>query len=124
MRADDFIRFLVSEYLREVLECSSDDELAFLLAETKGRRRFQGFGHAYGNAGPQPGGALKGTPTEAKPLARVSGGSFRTKTSKAPSACPLCGGELEVLDRLIPASEAEERNGVFVWRSPPNATAA
>jgi hypothetical protein len=124
MTADEFIDFLVGEYLREVLECRTDEELGFVLSETKGRRRFQGFGKSYGEPAPRAQGAGSEPHETDKPLRRVSGGSFRARMRTGAQECPLCGGELEEIGRRVPVTEADEKDGVFVWRPPPIARIA
>jgi hypothetical protein len=121
----DFLRWLQGEYVQEAQGWETPDELAVLIEETKGRRRFQGFGGVYGEV--EEGSDVEEktdivAPTEAKvtecrkPLSRISGGSFKGKHAKGEHACPFCGGAVELYPFSVPANQVEQVGGHWLWR--------
>jgi hypothetical protein len=121
----DFLRWLQGEYVQEAQGWETPDELAVLIEETKGRRRFQGFGGVYGEV--EEGSDVEEktdmvTPTEAKvtecrkPLSRISGGSLKGKHAKGEHACPFCGGAVELYPFSVPADQVEQVGGHWLWR--------
>jgi len=120
----DFLRWLQSEYVQEAQDWQTPDELAVLIAETKGRRRFQGFGAVYGEASEcldkEKTDMVISTKAEAtecrKPLGRISGGSLKGKHEKAKHCCPFCGGVVELYPFSVPADQVEQIGGHWLWR--------
>jgi hypothetical protein len=123
---DEFLAWLQSEYIAEAQSWQTAAELGFLIDETKGRRRFQGFGAAYGESNEiedvdskevvemaNPG---ETNPEEQrKPLARISGGSFKGKHAKGDPACPFCGGTVELYPFTVPAAEVKKVGTHWLW---------
>ncbi len=118
------LRWLQAEYGAEAQSWESDEELAAVIEEVKGRRRFQGFGAAYGEA--EEGSKVGEKQMEVnrrsekcrKPLNRVSGGSLRGRRREERPACPFCGGAVELYPFPVPADQVEHVGGRWRWRGP------
>ena len=108
---DEVLAWLQSCYLDEAASWQTSDELLALLAETSGRRRFQGFGSAYQRPDQEA------TDTESQPLRRVSGGSGRVK--QAEMSCPFCGGRVEFIGVSVGLDSIEKAQKGYLWRGPP-----
>lgn len=117
------LAWLQREYAEEARAWRTDAELAALVEGARGRRRFQGFGSAYGGPREQDEGAPREAQAEARGkrvgLGRVSGGSCRSRRGPVRPACPFCGGAVELLRRTVPAEEVERVAGGWEWRGPP-----
>ncbi|MBI5289799.1 MAG: bifunctional DNA primase/polymerase [Chloroflexi bacterium] len=116
---DDFLTWLRAEYLREACSWSTTEEFDLLTTETRGRRRFQGFGGAYGEANRgQEEAAMDENETmkkdESRPLSKISGGGGTR--SKAPHTCMFCGGEVELYPFTVPASEVVRFGEGWLWK--------
>lgn len=121
----DFLRWLQSEYVQEAQRWETPDELAVLIEETRGRRRFQGFGGVHGEVEEQSEKEEKTDmvkPSETKvtecrkPLSRVSGGAFKGKHPKGEHACPFCGGAVALYPFSVPADQVEQVGNHWLWR--------
>lgn len=119
---DEVLRWLQSEYVDEAQSWRTGEELAFLLAETKGRRRFQGFGTGYGDGTPmdkkeEEPMADHGSEQEReeRPLHKVSGGSGRGGHRTNSPACPYCDGKVELYPFTVPASEVQRVGAGWLW---------
>ena len=120
----DFLRWLQGEYVQEAQDWQTSEELTVLIAETKGRRRFQGFGAVYGEAdeslNKEKTDMVMSTEAMAtdnrKPLGRISGGSLKGKHEKAEHSCPFCGGVVELYPFSVPADQVEQVGGHWLWR--------
>jgi len=106
-------------YLEELGSWRTPDELLALLADVKGRRRFQGFGKYYvrqrktdsDTSGQQ---LFTG---EQKKLHKVSGGS--AKGGKDKLSCPRCGGKLRAVG-VAPSDEGmvwDQTLKCYLWDS-------
>jgi hypothetical protein len=120
----DLLRWLQGEYVQEAQGWETPDELA-VLKETKGRRRFQGFGGVYGEVEERSDVEEKtdlATPMDAKvmecrkPLSRISGGALNGKRAKGQHACPFCGGAVELYPFSVPADQVEQVGDRWLWR--------
>lgn len=113
------------EYVQEAQDWETPEELAVLIADTKGRRRFQGFGAVYGEAWQNSDikektdmvMSTEATATDnRKPLNRISGGSLKGKHEKAERSCRFCGGGVELYRFSVPAEQVEHIGGHWLWR--------
>jgi len=122
---DEFIRWLRDEYVDEAQAWSTDPELRQLIDETKGRRRFQGFGTFYGEPGQESAdmdtdeAGAEATVRQKKSLGRVSGGSLRGKREKDGVRCTYCGGEVEFYAFTVPEEQVERIGDGWLYRGPP-----
>ena len=107
----DTLRWLQGAYLEEATSWTIPEEMLTLLAEIKGRRRFQGFGKAYGKQEKPPESAER-------PLGRVSGGACRGGAKEARS-CPACGGQVEMLPGTVPSEQVRKVGANWWWSGPP-----
>jgi len=124
----EFRRWLQSQYVAEAQSWESAEELQFLLTEIKGRRRFQGFGAIYGGPSEeQTSGTVEEKMAEngsgksevrRRALGRISGGSFSKRHDKGGTACPFCGGAIELYPFAVPASEVQASGDHWLWLGP------
>ena len=119
----EFLRWLQRQYVDEARSWETVDELGFMLDETKGRRRFQGFGGIYGEAlqtdskeETQVAKDSEAKPDERRALGRISGGSFNGKREKGGHACGFCGGVVELYPFTVPAAEVDKAGNHWLWR--------
>ena len=117
---NDVLAWLQAEYFEEATGWSNTDELDALLEETKGRRRFQGFGGVYGEQkdGQKEEEAMEEGKPEKRPLSRVSGGSGASR-DRSEHTCSSCGGGVKLLPFTVPASEVDRVGNEWIWRGPP-----
>jgi hypothetical protein len=110
-----FVRWLQDEYIDEAVTWSDAIDLSVLMLETRARRRFQGFGAAYGQKKEQAAEA-EGEVTASKPLGKISGGALKGKraTTKNP-ACGFCGGNVEWYAFSVPAEQVEKMGDHWLW---------
>jgi hypothetical protein len=121
----EFLRWLQSQYVDEAQGWETVDELRFLLAETKGRRRYQGFGGIYGEAAQdeskeevQVANSGETKPDKPRALGRISGGSFKGKREKGGPTCGSCGGVVELYPFTVPAAEVTRAGNHWLWNGP------
>jgi hypothetical protein len=114
---DEALAWLQAEYVDEALYAwSSNEELSTLLANTKGRRRFQAFGDAFtascSHIGAQP--------VEEKRKPPSGGSGHGGKREPSEHKCPICGStNYEPLPFRVPASEMEPCGNGYLWKGPP-----
>ena len=113
---DDVMHWLQGEYLAEAQAWESDEELALLLDEVAGRRKFQGFGLSY--AAHEKDDCSQHIGSTHKP-SRVAGGSAKGGAQAA--ACPLCGNKVDFYRFTVPAEQVQRVGGHLVWTGPPSA---
>ncbi len=127
-----FVRWLQVEYVREAQDWRTPDELQVLIEETRGRRRFQGFGGVYGEVEKDPDReeepdmdipSKTDVAERPKPLSRISGGGLNGKHSRGEHSCPFCGGAVELYPFTVPAGQVERIGDHWIWRGQcPSAT--
>lgn len=119
----EFLRWLQSQYVDEARSWETVAELGLMLEETKGRRRFQGFGGIYGESSQAERAEetdvakeSEAGPDERRALGRISGGSFKGKREKGGHACGFCGGVVELYPFTKPAAEVNKAGNHWLWR--------
>lgn len=126
--SEAFLRWLQAEYADEARAWETDEDLGRLLEETRGRRRFQGFGEAYGAEKTSPAdGATEHAAepaSDAVPLRKISGGSHSAAGKRDVRLCPFCGAKVEMLSFSVPIEEVRLINGSHQWTGPPGREAA
>jgi len=94
------------EFMAESVSWSDTASLTALERETKGTRRFQGFGRGYERAEKSD-----------KPLGKVSGGSGHGGGKQRKPPCPCCGNPVTMEPGTVPASQVfEDAAGNFWWK--------
>lgn len=117
----EFLAWLQSQYVEEAQSWESTEELLFMLTETKGRRRFQGFGGIYGEGTQAKEEETMANDETAKseekrqPLGRISGGSFKGKREPGGHTCGHCGGAVELYPFTVPAAEVIRTGDHWLW---------
>jgi Bifunctional DNA primase/polymerase, N-terminal len=121
----EFLGWLQSQYVDEAQSWTTLEDLQFLIDETKGRRRFQGFGAIYAERtesetverkeGAQMAKEAKSEEGR-RPLGRVSGGSFKGKRENLGHACSFCGGVVGLYPFSVPAAEVDRVGNGWLWR--------
>jgi hypothetical protein len=114
---DEALTWLQSEYVDEALYAwSSNEELATLLADTKGRRRFQAFGDAFTASCS----LIGAQPVEEKRRPPSGGSGHGSQWEPGDHKCPVCGStNYEPLPFRVPASEMEPCGNGYLWKGPP-----
>lgn len=120
---DEAIAWYVQMFLEEVTSWTTPEEMLALLADVKGRRRFQGFGKYYAK---KDAAAVDKQllPEEPKKLHRASGGSGKGG-SKAVN-CPLCGAKMRTVGIALTEEGLEWDSLLKLYRwgaGPPSMTA-
>jgi hypothetical protein len=97
--ADELRDWLQWHYLDEMATAwDGPVELALLLAETKGRHRFQAFGHEWRDVGRDISLNAEGEEEKGNKSTKLrppSGGSGRSSGKREPETCPICGDPME-----------------------------
>lgn len=115
----DFVKWLRSEYVQEATSWDDAQQLYVLIEETRGRRRFQGFGGAYAKedqVDERSESAGEETAKERKPLHRVSGGGLKGKHGREGPPCGFCGGKVEWFEFTVPADEVQQVGTRWLWK--------
>jgi len=118
----EFARWLQQEYVDEAQAWSTDEELARLVRETKGRRRFQGFGTFYDDQEAKEESMQQESEQAApkkKALGRISGGALRGKRTKEPTHCTYCGGDVELYSYTVSADRVRRVGNGWLFNGPP-----
>ena len=122
---DEVLSWLQREYVRETQSWSTANELTYVMDETKGRRRFQGFGSVYGerseNESEEQGAMTSDEAKAGKPqqaLGRISGGSGKGKREDRGHSCSFCGGTVELLPFTVPPAEVVKVGNGWLWNGP------
>jgi hypothetical protein len=125
----EFVRWLQQEYIDEAVTWHDAHELADAMLETKARRRFQGFGAAYGRS--EDGSATDadtttdaGKPEPNRPLGRVCGGALKGKRATSKPACGFCGGKVEWYEFTVASDQVQKIGDHWLWMGPPKRSAA
>ncbi len=102
--------WLTACYLEEAASWHAIEDLAALLAEARGRRRFQGFGGCYGRP-------PEGESESAARLSRVAGGACKGGRQE-PLRCPACGSAELVAMGTVDRPGVRAVDGGWLWDGP------
>jgi hypothetical protein len=110
---DEALAWLQAEYQDEALNAwESNEDLAILLADTKGRRRFQGIGNAF-KATETTSCLQEGEPASSNTVNNLrktppAGGSGHSRGRSEGHKCPFCGGAAQMYGFRVGVEEVQK----------------
>lgn len=128
---DEALQWLQDEYTLEVAEAwTTPDDLRVLLGDTKGRRRFQGFGASFKSAScsqsaEQQAEDPSSTANNLRKTPPSGGAGHGAGSHKVERRCPICDAPVQMYTFKVGSADVQkDAQGRWRWLGPPGRRAA